>query len=156
MFWGVKMLHWDENLATGILVIDNDHKALFGLINNVQTAAEKTDEVWRVEKAIDALNDYAENHFRREEALMLLCGYPMMKQHVVEHKHFCEIVGGLKMLLLARPDIISLQGVNAFLIEWLIDHIAVTDHGYVEKMREHKELIDAASANLEANAEAGF
>ena len=150
------MLHWDENLATGILVIDNDHKALFGLINNVQTAAEKTDETWRVSKAIDALNDYAENHFRREEALMLLCGYPMLKPHLAEHKKFCDIVSGLKLLYQARPEIISLQGVNAFLIEWLIDHIAVTDHGYVDKMREHKDLIDKASEILEANAEVEF
>ena len=147
------MLHWDENLSTGILVIDNDHKALFGLINNIQSAAADAKEAWRVEKALDALVDYAVNHFHREEALMMLCGYASLSGHKKEHEKFCDIVTGLQKLFHVRPDVISLQGLNGFLIEWLIDHIAVTDRGYVAKMLEHKSLVDAASENLEANVD---
>ena len=147
------MLHWDESLTTGILVIDNDHKALFGLINNIQSAAAGNNESVRVERALDALTDYAVNHFHREEALMMLCGYASLPGHKKEHDKFCDIVVGLKKLYHVRPDVISLQGLNGFLIEWLIDHIAVTDRGYVSKMLEHKTLIDAASENLEANVD---
>ena len=150
------MLHWDESLSTGIEVIDNDHKALFGLINNVQTAATNDKETWRVEKAIDALCDYAINHFHREEALMLLCGYKALPGHKVEHEKFCDVVSGLQKLFHARPDVISIQGLNGFLIEWLIDHIAVTDRGYVAKMLENRELIAAASENLESTVSVGF
>ena len=142
------MLYWDESLATGVQVIDDDHKNLFGLINNLQTATENLDESWRVPMAVDALNDYAQDHFQREEALMLLCGYTALPRHQEEHAKFKSVVADLRSLYGTCPELVSLQGLNQFLISWLTDHIAVNDHSYIPQMRASKELIDAASANL--------
>ena len=150
------MLYWDDALSTGVQVIDDDHRTLFGLLNNLQVATDNVEEAWRVPMAVDALNDYAEKHFQREEALMLLCGYTALPRHQDEHLKFRNVVAGLRTLYGMCPELISLDGLNQFLISWLTDHIAVNDHSYVAQMRIHKELIDAASANLLAGMNMGL
>ena len=149
------MIYWDEALATEITVIDDDHKTLFGLLNNLQSASDNSEETWRVPMAIDALNDYAKDHFQREEALMLLSGYNALPRHQQEHTQFRNAVASLRELYGMCPDLVSLPGLNQYLKNWLMDHIAVSDHSYVSQMQAHQTLIDAASTNLMSSAHFG-
>ena len=149
------MIYWDDKFSTGVGVIDHDHQALFGLINNVSSAASDSKEMWRVSLAIDALNDYASGHFLREEALMLLCGYTALRRHSVEHEVFRQAVKSLKHLYAVSPAVISIEGLICFLEEWLSNHIVISDHAYVSQMRNHKELVDIASDNLKRASEFG-
>ena len=145
------MLYWDDTLAVNVEVIDEDHKTLFGLINNLQTATDDPDEAWRIPQAIEALNDYATGHFDREEALMLLSGYPGLERHKQEHQSFRELASAMKLIYNSSPEVVSLDGLISFVTKWLQEHIAIVDHAYAESMRASQQLIDAASANLIRN-----
>ena len=43
---------------------------------------------------------------------------------------------------------VSIAGVSVFLQEWLLSHIAITDHAYVDQMNKHKGVIDLVSDNM--------
>jgi hemerythrin-like metal-binding protein len=145
------MMYWSDALNTGVEVIDEDHRALFGLINNVQSASENDDDSWKIGVAIEELNNYANNHFKREEALMLLCGYSAIERHEKDHVNFRNVVTSLRHIYASCPQMVSIAGVIGFLEDWLQTHIAVTDHAYIEEMRKNSTLIDAASKNLMNN-----
>ena len=144
------MLEWNNALSVGIDIIDDDHRALFDLLKTLKAATESPMEAWRIPRAIDALGDYARIHFQREEALLLLCGYEQLPRHQEEHQKFHDVVAKLKSLYEVSPPLISAAGLNQFLINWLTDHIAISDHSYVGKVHQCDDLIKAATANLSA------
>lgn len=146
------MLYWTDSYSTNIEVIDEDHKSLFGLVNSLSKAREAGEDSGHISLAIDALNDYAQNHFKREEALMMLCGYSAQARHEEGHQAFRDIATSLKHLYYVCPDMVSLEGVISYLEEWLKNHIAFSDHAYLEEMRRHKDVIDLASKRLQESA----
>ena len=141
------MIYWNENLSVGIEVIDEDHKGLFLLINTIELAIQNETGLNSITSAIDALNEYADGHFKREESLMILCGYTGQDFHESEHDQFREIVKSLRKLHYLCPDMVSVPGTIAYLNKWLIEHIAHSDNLYVEQMKKNKSIIDIASNN---------
>ena len=150
------MLYWDETLATGITVVDEDHRGLFGLIKVIDEAKHSDVTGDKVCAAIEALNDYAHDHFRREEALMLLSGYTARSRQEDEHKSFSITMRRLLQLYQVSPNLVSISGVVLYLTDWLRGHIAYSDQAYVSSMRECGQLIDIASQNLLNNIDLNF
>jgi hemerythrin len=142
------MIEWRDDLLTGVKSIDSDHKFLVSLINSFERMSSDKVSSDHIHAAIMALGEYAENHFRREEALMMVCGYPHYKPHHRSHIEFGETVTFLINLHQKAPSMVSIDGVIAYLQEWLIGHIGVSDQAYVELMRENKDLVDKAGSNL--------
>ena len=118
---------WQDKLALGIEEIDNDHKGLFDLFNQLHDtyAGGQGDEA--LDAVFGVLIDYTENHFRREEKLMARHGYPGLAAHREAHKNLKKEVlrlygqfkdGGEKGMCL------ELLG---FLSNWLYFHIMEED-----------------------------
>ena len=142
------MIYWDPKLETGITVIDEDHKTLFGLLNALLRIIDDGEKADDAALAIAALNDYATGHFKREEALMLLCGYSGQDRHERDHNAFRQGMKSLQHLFSINAGMVNLRGVSDFLLTWLQQHIAVSDRAYVPKMQENSALIAKASENL--------
>ena len=142
------MISWNDNLSTGIRVIDDDHKFLIGLINTFEKLSSDRSDATRISSSIDALSDYAKNHFRREELLMMAAGYSDRVEHHAEHESFCRIADSLANLYGLCPTLVNLTGVSDFLSSWLIKHIAVSDRAYIAKLRDNLTLINALANNL--------
>ena len=71
-----RYLTWKDSYSVGIESIDNDHKKLIHLINNLQTSIDyKTDKQFE-KQTLDEVIDYTHYHFSREEELMKKHGYP--------------------------------------------------------------------------------
>jgi hemerythrin len=130
-----QFVQWDDKLSVGIGVIDEDHKKLLGLINNLQTAAHyHTGEAFE-RQALDELVNYTKFHFQREEDLMQANGYADFPSHKQQHEAMILEVG--KMLEAYETDRArTIEKLCQFLKKWLINHIAGTDQAYAPYLHE--------------------
>lgn len=125
-----RFIAWNDKLATGIEDVDNDHKKLMSLMNNLQTAVYyPTGEAFE-RQALKELVDYTKYHFEREERMMQENGYPDFEPHKRQHEQMIQKVGEfLAAYEKNRED--TIEDLTAFLKEWLFNHIAGTDQQYV-------------------------
>ena len=122
---------WDENLSVGIDVIDEHHRYLFDLINDLfEVVAHKRGarEVARLIKALDA---YAKVHFRAEEQMMDHYGYHGIGRQLDQHHAFEEKIREFYEELHANPFVAQFD-VLSYMRDWLIHHILVEDRQLIE------------------------
>lgn len=122
-------VEWRDEYSVGIDSIDEQHKRLLNLINQLQTAAHyHTDEAF-VDKALDELVDYTRTHFSYEEGLLEQNGYSELEPHKMEHQAMIKQVGESIERYKADPDQ-TIEDIVQYLKKWLINHINGTDKGY--------------------------
>ena len=128
----VDIIKWDETCRVGVKELDDQHKHLFKICNDlIRTVVEK-----RVSEAgpetIQQLKDYAELHFRREEELLQQAGYADAREHRLEHNRL------MNDLLLFKSEYIAgdldVSRVSEFLIEWILHHVKGTDRQYIDQL----------------------
>ena len=130
-----RFVAWKDDLSVGIESIDDDHKKLLTLINNLQTAVYyPTGEAFE-RQALQELVDYTKYHFEREEQLMLANGYPDFEAHKRQHEEMIVKVGGFLEAYENDRDG-TVDELTTFLKTWLIQHIAGTDQQYSAHLRE--------------------
>lgn len=117
---------WNDNLSVGIDIIDEHHRYLFDLINDlyeIVIAKRGAREVARVIKALDA---YAKVHFRSEEMMMEHYGFAGIKRQEQQHHAFESKIREFYEELHANP-LVAQFDVLSYLRDWLIKHIEVED-----------------------------
>lgn len=130
-----RFVEWHDSYSVGIEAIDNDHKRLLNLINQLQTAAHYQTDPQYEREAFDALVDYTKTHFRREEELMEAHGYPTFTAHRAEHEAMIAKVGDMMQRYQAKPHETIEEAVQ-YLKKWLVGHINGTDQGYSQFLRD--------------------
>ncbi|SCA57559.1 Hemerythrin (fragment) [Candidatus Terasakiella magnetica] len=134
-------IEWDDYLATGIDVIDMDHKILLGLINQVFDVGVEKDDA-KLTLILESLADYVDEHFKREEILMQICGYKNLEEHKEKHRKITETVQGLFKIYQTNPALVNIDGFQTFLADWLPTHILNEDHGYKDTLLANRDLIE--------------
>lgn len=139
------LINWEERYTLGIPVIDEEHKRLVELCNNLYKSilsVQKNSSEERKEAVKNALRecaDYTQTHFKNEEKLMQLCKFSGFDAHKKEHNEF------IKKILEKIQDfdhenfVSSLQFVK-FLYDWILYHIAYTDTLYVKTLKESLKI----------------
>jgi len=128
---GSRYLTWKDSYSVGIDSIDNDHKKLIHLINNLQTAIDyKTDRQFE-SLTMDEVVDYTHYHFDREERFMEDNDYPDFVPHKAKHE---EMISNVNKFVEAyeRDESGAIESLLAYLKSWLIAHINGTDQEYSE------------------------
>jgi hemerythrin-like metal-binding protein len=122
----VELLPWSDLYCVGVRDIDDQHRALVGLLNRLAQKAQEGNESDAVDKALAALVDYVQLHFRCEEALMRAHHYAEEKSHIEVHT---RLNGRLQGMLARRQQdgFVSVDELMTFLRQWLISHILHTD-----------------------------
>jgi len=122
---------WDDVFSLGFKPIDDQHKKLVLIINELFTACKEgviAADMAFLETAKKTL-DYTETHFADEEDYMREVNYPRFNEHKKQHEDFIASVqktidefesGNTEPIEMAR-----------YLKKWLLTHIAVTDKQYV-------------------------
>jgi hemerythrin len=124
-----RFVAWDDDYSVGIEAIDDDHKKLLTLINNLQTAVYyPTGEAFE-RQALKELLDYTKYHFKREEDLLRKHEYPGFDDHKRQHDEMIARVGSF-MDEYERDRESTVEGMTEFLKTWLINHINGTDQKY--------------------------
>ncbi len=134
------LIVWDDDLDTGIEVIDNQHKRIVDYINKLD-AARKTGNKNDISLVLDELVDYTLSHFTFEESLMEEAGYPFINAHKKVHQLFTKRVGDYIQRFKMGEDIADdlLNTLKA----WLINHIRNDDNDYADIVRENLHAIDS-------------
>jgi hemerythrin len=120
---------WNESYATGIQVIDGQHKKLFELVSTLHTAMTLGHGHQKLGEILGELEEYTRVHFTDEEKLMEAHVYPGLVAHHREHAEFKERLGNLRQQYALESSGLSIPAMR-MLKEWLTTHVKGTDQKY--------------------------
>ncbi len=142
-----KIIQWSSDLVIDNGIIDSDHRYLMKLSNEFILIEEELKSPGQAHDLINNLHEYASVHFRREEKLQELIGFPSSAAHMQEHRDLESALNDIKKLL-RDPQNCDLAEISAkianLLSEWLVVHILEHDIA----MRDHADKIKQASKNM--------
>ena len=124
----MQKIEWSDTYLLGITEIDNQHKKLLAVANELYEAASGSDEEYKLKmaKVLKSLTDYTVYHFSEEEKFMKKYGYPSVSLHKTAHDAFVNEVQHQisKLGSGSRQDGLSFYG---FVANWVLTHIAKAD-----------------------------
>lgn len=127
---------WNVNYSVDIESIDNDHKALFGIINQLFSAMTEGKAMELVKETVQQLENYSKTHFQREEIFFKTTNYPGFAEHKLQHDLFIEKVKGFKKEISEKNTHLSIE-ILGFLRDWLINHIKISDKQYKDHLKKY-------------------
>ena len=125
----MEFIKWTEDYSVKNEVLDNQHKRLFEIINELYTMFANNEHKEKVGKIITELYKYTIYHFTEEESLLREKGNPLPMSHVQKHQEFTEKVKYFKLEFETGNKGITYEIMN-FLRQWLIQHIQGVDTTY--------------------------
>lgn len=120
-------LNWDDSLKTGIKEIDEQHKELFGLFNEIRAIPISKDKE-KLKELIQALRNYSLKHFAAEEYYMKTFGYEHYEYHKFLHEKINEEFEKVAAKLLTDEHLMAiLPTIVSFVEIWIQDHYKIAD-----------------------------
>lgn len=126
---------WDDDYKTGIAKIDQDHKTLVNLINDLYEAIQDGSSGSLLLPIFSALKHYTETHFAEEERYMIKHDASGQEKHFQEHRLMVVKLADLESRHRQGEAAISLQTLT-FLRDWLKNHICIVDQTMVAKLKD--------------------
>lgn len=123
------LVAWSQRYSVNIKEMDEQHKVLIGMINDLHDALKKGEGRQVTSGILQKMIEYAAMHFSLEERYMIKYDYPDFSSHKKKHTAFVEKVLGFQRDLNGGSVTVSLE-VMKFLMEWLLEHIRHTDMKY--------------------------
>jgi hemerythrin-like metal-binding protein len=117
---------WNESLSTGIDTIDEHHRYLFDLINDLFEVVKHKRGAGEIAKLLKATDAYAQVHFRTEEQMMRHYGYDGIYRQEQQHHAFEARIQEFYEELHENP-LVAQFNVLSYLRDWLIHHISIDD-----------------------------
>jgi methyl-accepting chemotaxis protein/hemerythrin len=124
-----QLFRWTDDLSVKISSIDEQHKGLVNLINELHEAMRRRKSASHLIAIVGRLKDYTVYHFDTEEKLFHKHGYPATAEHIQEHRKFVENVLAFEKDLQQGKVTVTMD-VMRFLKNWLTGHIKGTDKKY--------------------------
>ncbi|MFH1279838.1 MAG: bacteriohemerythrin [Candidatus Eisenbacteria bacterium] len=122
-------IQWDNSLSVGVKRIDDQHRRLIDMINDLDASVNQVWEEEAVNETLTGLFDYVQEHFRTEENLFDEHGYPEGDAHKKEHKAFVGRLLDFHRRVEDHGKEIAPEMI-AFLQDWLLNHIRKIDQKY--------------------------
>ena len=120
---------WNQRLSVGVEEIDRQHKQLVGVLNQLLGMEGVTVDSETISDTLTRMTEYADYHFKSEEAFMQKYAYPEYEAHRLEHIAFMRKTAELAMGTMAYKKSIPTDLLE-YLKSWLVEHILVTDMKY--------------------------
>ncbi|MBF0593044.1 MAG: hemerythrin family protein [Nitrospirae bacterium] len=137
-------IKWTEDLTVGVDSIDDQHKELISIINNLLKAINRGDARDEIEKVIAFLKNYVATHFAMEETLMLRIKYPNDKflEHERQHTDFWENFNELVAVFNNDHSLpLMVNTMKEVLVDWLVNHICQTDKAIGVFVKKQQSLV---------------
>ena len=142
-----KRCYWTQDLSVGVSEIDDDHKMMFQLFNEVYLLSKKEPDRAHLCRLAAELVDYTESHFKREEVIMSASAYPNCEKHFAIHQQLIKQIK--QQFTLFETGQKSSDDFVVFLKDWLIDHIKNTDLHILPYIAGYEENIAKAIKKVE-------
>ena len=122
------LLSWTEQLATGSPAVDDEHRRLIDLINEVGRLHQCQASVPELRGALQELRGYTVYHFRTEAQLMRR--YPVneanRRAHLAAHRGFVARLDEFEQLVETNGATV-VGCLMAFMVKWLVHHVSGVD-----------------------------
>ena len=122
----MKAIAWSKILSVGVEEIDDDHRRLIAIFNELNHAVASGASAEYRAATLDELLKCTAWHFSHEERLMLKHDYPARAAHTAAHVELIEAATALQAKL-ALADKAVANDELAFLDRWLTEHILTVD-----------------------------
>jgi len=130
----MKFFEWSENFSVNIPEIDDQHKIIVDLLNELYNAFMNKEHDKKLGEIIKKLSEYANFHFNTEEKYFSKFPDESITNHLEQHEDFKKKIESYKNLY--SKDISSLTFIiMQFIKGWLINHISGTDKAYFLKIK---------------------
>ncbi len=127
---------WEDRLSVGVPSLDNQHKGLIAILNDLYDAMKKGQAQNVTGPLLHKLADYTRRHFATEEALMTSSGYKGLAEHRAKHRDLVKQVEAF-IGRFEHGDILLSVDLFNFLRDWLATHILKEDKEYGPWLIEH-------------------
>jgi hemerythrin len=125
---------WSDEFSVAIPEIDEQHKVLFQLVNQLSAAIHQRHGSEACQAILGRLVEYTRIHFSLEESLMRMANYPGFVEHKQLHERLIADVVALDEKMHAGKAKISFELLH-FLRVWLTRHIQHDDKEYATFFR---------------------
>jgi hemerythrin len=124
------LMEWTEEMSVRVKVLDDDHKILIDILNDLNDGIEANRTRVVLEDVIERLSSYTRIHFAREERMFAQTGYVGGAAHTAEHAMLAKRVMNLQARFESGQSRELGLETLAFLKSWLTEHIMVSDQMY--------------------------
>ncbi len=123
-------IYWSSQLNIGNSIIDDQHKELIEIINDLSDSIIKSEVTKTFAEILSRMTDYSIRHFSSEEQYMEEINYPKIEEHSKIHKEYVlkTAIFNRDLLTPSPPDV---NEVIKFLSDWWINHISKVDTDYI-------------------------
>jgi hemerythrin len=132
-------IKWSDSYSVGVTLIDEQHKGLIDLINNLfnHVTGNKAEEQDYFQEVIQQAVQYVKFHFATEEKYMISIGFPGFTEHKKVHEQFVlTVITTIKDF--NEGNKLTLENFANFLKDWVLSHIAKMDTQYSKFERSRK------------------
>jgi hemerythrin len=126
-----ELVKWSQTFSVGIKLIDDQHKGLLNLVNDLfnHVGGDEASERAYFQKVIQTAVNYVKVHFATEEKIMIATKFPGYLEHKKAHDTFVlTVVDNIRDFEAGKK--FTLSGFTKFLKEWVLTHIAIMDKQY--------------------------
>ncbi|MDR3335583.1 MAG: bacteriohemerythrin [Treponema sp.] len=134
------LVEWDDKYSVGIPLIDDQHKELIRLTNELFQGCRTGDDDARqyFMSTIRATMDYVKYHFSAEEKLLENVKYPYIGEHKKQHEGFVlQMVNDVKSFQEGKKFVPN--SFVRYLKDWILSHIAMMDTQYAKYILDLKK-----------------
>lgn len=129
-------IEWNERYSVGIQSIDDQHKEIFRLLDQLLQALKLGKAPQMLLRTITELEVYATSHFYKEEFFFREFNFPDSASHVREHEHFLKKINSLKGDA-REGKLQSSLDLLYFLNGWIAHHILIVDIQYSDHFQQN-------------------
>ena len=122
-------LKWSDKYSLNVAEIDEQHKKLVSLVNDMYDAMQEGKGRDMIGTVIAEFVDYTDYHFKAEERLLRQNGYPEYDAHKVMHDNLSRKAHSIKEAF-ERGNTPTAIEVMLLLTNWLNIHILEEDRKY--------------------------
>ena len=125
------LFKWTDTLATGIEIVDNQHKELINLTNELFRACMRGGDVLDIvfKETMGKVVEYVRFHFGFEQGMLQRVKFPNYTEHKGEHDKFIKTVLEETKNYSEGRSFVPNKFVR-YLKDWIVSHIAYTDKIY--------------------------
>ena len=114
-------IQWIDRYEVGDAELDAQHRELFTAVNRFAMAKDRDRRLL----CSIAMFRHAREHFEFEESLMRRVKYPAIADHFEEHTDLISILTAFSDRV--ASDTLQSMELEAFLREWLVNHMVTAD-----------------------------
>lgn len=124
------MYHFTEDCLTGVKQIDDEHRELFRILNELHELLSNellSDKYDHTRALLERLKDYTQCHFAHEEEYMESISHPELELQRRQHRAFTAKISEMDVILPGSDQQDFLNDLLQYLVTWLYRHIIGSD-----------------------------